>query len=227
MEFLNVDYLSKVLNLLREAFKFKKHRAMGKFMAIVIGILLLPTFLIGLIVAFYSIMITFYYNVLMKPVNYLHELVNKEGKDVHPATQFVIYLVSWPIILLLYIIMALLSVEVIVTYVSLSLITYIWTLGGFKFHVFVKEEDNISLEVNGNYKPSIPFVYVLISVLGLLVIPIVLYLILYYFWLEDIFAIIYVILILAHSIFTILYIVFVFAPNPKIENSEEAVIEQQ
>ena len=59
MNLFSTDYLSKVTNLLKEAFKFKKYKAMHPFFAVVVGITVIPFVLVSLLLSVYLIIACF------------------------------------------------------------------------------------------------------------------------------------------------------------------------
>ena len=59
MNLFSTDYLSKVTSLLKEAFKFKKYKAMHPFFAVVVGITVIPFVLVSLLLSVYLIIACF------------------------------------------------------------------------------------------------------------------------------------------------------------------------
>ena len=156
-----INYLQKMGILLREAFQFKKYKAMPVGFAILSGILMIPLVLSSFfIIAFFSV-VAFLFSVVLLPVKAFHSVVRNEGEHAMHATQFIIYFISWPVISLLYIVLSLLVPILFVLYAALSLTTYIWSFCGFRFHLFPMEE-NISINVNGNYT-ILPVIYACIG----------------------------------------------------------------
>lgn len=141
------DYLQKTKELAKEAFKLKKYKVKNKFVAILIAILFTPfiSYSLSLLVAL--AIGCFFFKIIKSPIEYLHSLVKKEGSEVQHATQAVIYLVSWPLVIFLYALNALLLVILNAGYAMLSIFAFIATLGGFKYHVFISDADDISIEV--------------------------------------------------------------------------------
>ncbi|MBQ9163094.1 MAG: hypothetical protein IJX74_07480 [Clostridia bacterium] len=172
MNLFEINYLDKLSALLKEAFKFKKYKAMPPALAVFVGILMLPFVLASFAVAATFAFLAFAFAVFTSPVKFLHTLVNKEGKDVLHATQFIVYLISWPFIFLCYSIMAFLLLLIIPAYAALSILLYVWSFGGFKFHLFMTESDNISITVEKKYM-AIPLVYVIVGFILVAIIPFV------------------------------------------------------
>ena len=109
------------------------------------------------------------------------------------------------------------------TYALLSFLLYVWSLGGFKFHLFPNQYDDISIEVEGKYH-YLPIVFVIIGGMVTVVIPMVHGIIhfvdLYEEYMESCFGMsffggIYPDYITVFSVFAILYSLIGFARNPK------------
>lgn len=220
MNLFEIDFFNKTINLIKEAFKFKKYKAMNGFFAVVVGITMIPFVLLSFYLLLLVILETFLFKVLINLVNSLKLLVNQEGKEVHPATQFIIYLVSWPVLLALYLILSLSYVWIIIFYAILSLVTYIWTLGGFKFHLFAYEKDDISIEVNEKYRKALILTYVLIALIGFVAFVaygVYTYVDLYYYFMEDLIIEYLLPFVYFGNIFTLLYTLIGLAPRPKFK----------
>jgi hypothetical protein len=59
-----------------------------------------------------------------------------------------------------------------ILYTLFAIFSYIWTLGGFKFHVFATEED-ISVEVEGKYPIWMPIAFIAVMGVLLILLPLV------------------------------------------------------
>ena len=170
MNLVQINYLDKLSQLLREAFKFKKYKAMHPALAVFAGILMIPFVLASFSVAAAFAVLAFSFSVCTSPVKYLHTLVNQEGKEVKHATQAIVYLISWPFVFFLYAVMAVLLLMIIPTYALLSILLYVWSFGGFKFHLFMTETDNISIDVSKKYL-AVPLIFVIVGYLMVAIIP--------------------------------------------------------
>lgn len=151
MNLFQIDFLGKMATLLKEAFKFKKYRAMNPALAVFTGIFMLPLVAISFVITAILAVLCFAFAVLSAPVKYLHGIVNNEGKEVKHATQAIVYLISWPMVFALYLAMSALLVAILPVYAALSIVLYAWTLGGFKFHLFPHTQEDISVEVTRRY----------------------------------------------------------------------------
>lgn len=166
----SINYMEKTTRLLKEAFQFKKYKAMPLILAILVGIFMLPVALISAILAVAVYLPGYMFAIVSQPVESLHKLLNNEGKEVKHGTQALIYLLSWGFIFVAYASLASLSVVLTVLYSLFSIVTYLWTLGGFKFHLFASEED-ISIELDRKYNLFVPIVFIAVMAILLLVIP--------------------------------------------------------
>ncbi len=164
---LTANYMQGVTAVIREAQKLKKYKAMHIAFAIVIGVLMLPIAVaaLGLAVALY--ILGYLYSVISTPTKKLHELLRNEGRDLKHATQFIIYFISWGFVFSAYAVLFGFAVVLNILYSLFSILAYICTLGGFKFHVFVCDED-ISVDVEGRYHIAVLIVYV--AVMGALIV---------------------------------------------------------
>ena len=223
MNFFEIDFLTRMATLLKEAFKFKKYKAMHPVWAVFTGIFMLPIVLASFGVIAVLSVLGFVFSFVSYPVKYMHDILNKEGKEVKHATQAILYFISWPWIFLSYALVAVLLFVLIPIYAVLAILTYIWTLGGFKFHLFVNYTDDISIEVKGRYV-FLPIVYVGVGALVTFFIPLVHgfihYAELYSLYLEKYFTLtffggIYPSYIGIHIAFTVLYALIGFARHPR------------
>ncbi|MBO5294532.1 MAG: hypothetical protein J6B71_04730 [Clostridia bacterium] len=223
MNLFEIDFLAKLTTLLKEAFKFKKYKAMSPVLAVFTGLLMLPIVVASFSVAASFAVLGFVFSVISAPVKYLHEIVRVEGKEVKHATQFIVYFLSWPTVFGLYVVMSFLLVLLLPTYALLSFLLYVWSLGGFKFHLLLNKVDDISIEVNGTYK-LLPIVFVIIGGMVVFLIPlvhgIVYYVDLYQDFMERLFAPtffggIYLVYLSLHNAFATLYSLIGFARHPK------------
>ena len=236
MNFYEVDFLQRMTALLKEAFKFKKYKAMPNVLAVFTGILMLPIVVASFAATAVLATLGFFYTVLAAPVKFLHYLVSEEGKTVKHASQAIIYLLSWTAIFVLYTAIAFLLFLLIPAYALFSFLLYVWSLGGFKFHLFANYTEDISIEVEGRYK-VLPLVYAIIGGIVFVIVPsvhgIIHYFDLYKVYLERLFWLsfltgIFPVYLGIHTAFSTLYSLIGFARYPKakaVEAVEEKVEE--
>lgn len=228
MNLFEIDYFDSTLALLKESFKFKKYKAMHPAFAIVVGLALLPFVILSFFLTVSLLVTCFFFKVLTAPIGYLHGLLHKEGQEVKHGTQVVVYWIAWPIVFLLYTLVSILLVFITVQYALLSILCYVWTLGGFKGHIFPSKVKSIEVEVTGRYK-VLPVVFTCIF-LGLCFIAfihgIVEYIDLYSNYRESLFTLGYLRVYCAIStIFSGLYSLIGFARHPETKDVEVEVEE--
>lgn len=165
-----VNFMNRASAVLKEAFLLKKYKAMPVALAIIVGIFMLPLILASLISAFFVYVLGYLFSVVSLPVQSLHKLLKEEGQAVKHGTQVIIYLASWGFVFSAYAALSFFLVTLTVLYSLFSIFTYLWTLGGFKFHLFTKEED-IAIEVNGKYNALVPVIFIALMGTLLLIVP--------------------------------------------------------
>ena len=218
----SVNFMSRASAVLCEAFKLKKYKAMPLVLAIIVGIFMLPIAIAGLVCAGVLYVSGYLFSVVSLPIQRLHKLLRDEGQGVHSATQFIIYFLSWSFVFSCYAMLSLFLISLTVLYTVFSILTYIWTLGGFKFHAFASDED-ISIEVDGKYNILIPVIFIAVMAVLLIVLPainavstIIDYEIKFTFDVfKDLFKEEAASLRAWRLLFSALYAAFAFAPNPK------------
>ncbi len=229
MSFFEIDYLQKMTDLLKEAFLFKKYKAMNKILAVFTGIFMLPIVIASFFAVAWFASLAFLFSIFSAPVKYLHEIVRDEGKEVKQFTQLVVYLISWPTVFSLYVLMSFLLILLIPAYALLSFLLYVWSLGGFKFHLRLNKIDDLSIEVNQTYF-ALPLVFIVLSCITAISAPLIHGIILYadlyqdyleHLFLEIFFVDVFPIYIWGHSMFATLYSLLGFARRSKKEEKEE------
>ena len=168
----SINFVERATAVLKEAVQLKKYKAMPLVFAIIVGIFMLPVVAVSAILAVLVYVLGYLFSVVSLPLQSLHKLLHEEGQGVKHATQFLVYLVSWGFVFTAYASLTFLMVTLTVLYSLFSIFTYLWTLGGFKFHLFATEED-IAVEVDGKYNILIPIIFIAIMGALLLVVPLV------------------------------------------------------
>ena len=171
MSLYEIDFLAKLVMLLKEAFKFKKYKAMHPVLAVFTGIFMIPLVLASFFATALYAVFAFAFSILSAPVKAMHGTLHIEGQSVKHGTQVVIYFITWPFISFMYALLSILLLMILPIYAFLSVVTYAWSLGGFKFHIFMDRDDDISVEVRGKYGIVIPIVFIGVSAIILTVIP--------------------------------------------------------
>lgn len=177
MSFLNVDFAKGTTALFKEAFKFKKYKAMPLPFAIIVGICQIGSTISSFLIAGFIYLLNFIMKLFAFPVEQIHGVIHNEKDQVKAGAQTVIYLVSWPMIFFSYVLLIFSTFVLNFLYIFLAIDTYIWTLGGFKFHLLLSDAKDIEKNVEGKYnkKALIAFVIVLgILLVAAFVLPTVL-----------------------------------------------------
>ena len=228
---LNINYVEKITTLLKEIFKLKKYKAMNKVLAVFTFIIMLPTFASTLSVAAVLYIFSYLFRLAAIPSDYLKSLLNNEGKEVYPSTQFILYFISWPVIFTYYVLISGLLVIITIFYTILNIDGYICSLGGFKFHLYANQIEDISIEVKGQYNIVLPLVLIIITAIVSLVLPTlhgaITYVILYYNYLEHTFTLFFYGTYLKISgLFIPLYTLLFLCPNPRLKDIEKQEINE-
>ena len=156
-----LDYLKSTTNLLKESFKMKKYAQMNKFLAVLVVILMLPFIIPSIFLGGGLIYSTFLFKAYKMPIDFLHTLLHNEAKDLKGGAQFAVYFLCFPLVFFLYALIALTLIGIIFDYAILALLSYIWTLGGFRFHAFIGDTDkSIEIKVQGDYPNAVAGLYV-------------------------------------------------------------------
>jgi hypothetical protein len=220
-----IDFLNKLSVLLKEAFLFKKYKAMSPVAAVFVGVLMLPFVVASFFVTVAFASIAFMYKILSAPAKFSHDLLHEEGQSVMHATQTIIYCISWSFVIFLYVMMSLLLFMILPMYALLSVLLYVWTLGGFKFHLFADKIDDISITVNGKFKSPLLLTFIFLGLLITVIVPaahgFICYIDLYKDFMEKLFAAKFIPIYLkyfgAHVLFSFLYSIIGFSSCPKQE----------
>ena len=185
----SVNFMQRTTAVLTEAQKLKKYKAMPLALAIIVGIFMLPIAIAAAACAAVLYVLGYLFSVVSLPVQRLHKLLHDEGQGVQHATQFILYFLSWTFVFSAYALLSFFLIVLTVLYSVFSILTYICTLGGFKFHVFPADED-ISIEVDEKYAIAIPVIYISCMAALLIIVPLIktFTLILEYNYLEPTFA---------------------------------------
>jgi hypothetical protein len=174
MLFLNVDFSKGMTTLFKESFKFKKYKAMHPFFAVVVGLCQIPYVLISFLVAAIICVFDFIAGVLAYPIEQVHGLIRREKNEVRGAAEAIIYFLSWPFLFFFYILLTFMTFMLNVLYVIAALSTFIWSLGGFKFHLFLARAGDIKKDVKGKYHPAVSIVFTVIIGVLFILLPIIL-----------------------------------------------------
>lgn len=222
----SVNFMDKTSAIIKEALLLKKFKAMPLALAIAVGVFMLPLILISAVLAIFLYIFGYLFSIISLPIDRLYKILHDEGQSVQHATQFIIYFLSWTFIFSAYAMLSFLLIVLTVMYSLFSIICYIWTLGGFKFHLFADQED-ISIAVEGKYNILIPAIFVSVAAALLLILPLiqtVSFVIDYPRITSEMFFKVFEMKIAAgrglRILFAAIYSIAAFAPNPKKEIEE-------
>lgn len=135
----SINFLEKGKELLHKVISFEKYQNKKKVARVFIHIGLdlvtgIPTFvLFGFIAILY-----FLVKIVTAPLGFLHSLAESQGQKVRHASEAVIYLVSWPIIFLLYVFMAFIQIAFCAVYAVMFCFGWLWSLCAFSFNPLVE-----------------------------------------------------------------------------------------
>jgi len=167
-----VNFMDSTSAVWKEAVKVKKYKAMPLVLAIVTGVLMLPVAIAGALVTVCLYVLGYLFSVISLPAQKLHKLLHDEGQSLKHASQFIIYFLSWTFVFSTYAALSFFMILLNVLYTVFAILTYIWTLGGFKFHPFAGKTD-ISVEVSGKYSLWIPLAFIAGMGILLLLLPLI------------------------------------------------------
>ena len=173
MDFLNLDFAKGTTALFKEAFKFKKYKAMPAFFAVVVGICQIPFVLVSFIIAAFIYLLGFIVKLLASVYEQIHNVVRREKDEVKAGAQTVIYLISWPFIFSSYVAIIISTFLLNILYILLSLTSFVWSLGGFRFHLLMSQADDIEKNVEGKYNKIVLIVFLCVLIF-LLLLPVIL-----------------------------------------------------
>ena len=230
MNFLNIDFGKGTTALFKEAFKFKKYKAMPLAFAIIVGIFQIPFTLVSFVVAGFIYLINFIMKLFAFPVEQIHGVVRGEKDEVKAGAQTVIYLISWPLIFFSYVLLIFSTFMLNILYIIVAVTTFIWTLGGFRFHLLLSDAGDIEKTVEGKYNKNALIVYVVVIAVIIVLVPIVLTMVEYLGlspqekqlntllnpnYLIDLYKENLIMSIYVTLAFSFLYTLFAFVPFPK------------
>ena len=139
-------FFEQTKRLWLEFTKFKRFRSFPIGLSILLGILVSPLMLIFVLMMFTLFIGSIIYSLLSSPIEYLHKILKDEIKEKHVAVQVVLYLISWGVLFALYFIFAFFSFYLFILYFFTSVIGWLASLSGYKFHILANEE-NIELDI--------------------------------------------------------------------------------
>lgn len=159
------DYNQAFKMLANNFFKFKNYRRMNPVLAVIVGILMLPFTIMGLVT--FGLLYVYYYffKLLLLPAEYLMNIIRAEGKEVKHATQAVIYFVGFPTAFTFYTLIAFEMIGIHIMYLVSFIYLYFASLCGFKFKPVLRNTDeDLEIEQGPKYNVAIPLVFIIVLV---------------------------------------------------------------
>lgn len=140
-------------NLIREAFSFKKYKALPLPLAIIIGIFLLPVWATAFSFAALFYVAAAILAICDFPVETLLAFVRREAKEVNEITQVFVYFFGWPLILFFKVFAILCKIFNYVVYFVATVFFFIASLCGVEFD-FKMEKNDRNLVAEEKNKPA-------------------------------------------------------------------------
>lgn len=157
------DYDKSFKILADNFFKFKNYRRMHPVLAVIIGILMLPFTLAGLLMLGLLYVYYYFFKLLVLPADYLMGIIRNEGKEVKHATQAVIYLIGFPFAFVYYALIAFEIIGIHILYIVTFVYLYFASLCGFRFKpILLTSDDDIEIEQRPKYNVAIPVVFIVV-----------------------------------------------------------------
>lgn len=132
-----MDYHAPIKGLIKEARESTRIKEMSLVARIIVTILLVPFIILAFLNIVYYYITLFFFKAFTSPIQYLHNIVKEEAKDVKHATQFAIYWLTFPYIFFMYVIQSFTAFSFFFIWFNCMLSTYIATLGGVRFQPFL------------------------------------------------------------------------------------------
>ncbi len=209
-----IDYLKKTWKLMQEAFKFKKYKAMHPAFAVFVGIFMLPFVVVSIALTAVLTVLCFVYSLLLTPVKHFHSIVHAEGQTVKAGAQFWIYFFTWIILFAFYLVFSFIPVVIYLLYILLVIFSYIFSLGGFKFHIYPNADSDDIAKENDLSKGRFLVVPILfISIIGVLLIVAGVFGILFAATFEFIFLLLTIIMAGVYALTAALFAFIGFGPR--------------
>ena len=132
-----MDYLSLIKSLRSEALEGIQYKRMRSPFNVFAFIAMLPYIISAFLsfVGFY--VLVFIYNGVAAAADYLENWVDRKKKDLHPATEAVLYFITTPFIFLCQCFLSLFSIFFYFSWFIIQMVCFIATLGGTRWQPFL------------------------------------------------------------------------------------------
>ena len=134
-----MDYGYLIKALKDEARQNIQFSRMNKGPRILARLITLPWLVAVMVAVLQYYVALFFYKACLTPVQHLHNIMRKEGEVVKHGTQVVVYLIAFPVIFELYILLSLTTVYFYFQWFVIMVYMYFATLGGVKWQPFITE----------------------------------------------------------------------------------------
>ena len=169
-EGITMDLFLPMKNLLCEAFSFKRYKALPLPLAILVGIVLLPVWIAGLVIVGCYYLASLFLALVNYPVDALLRFVRNEAKEVNEITQVFVYIIGFPVVVLFKVFAVLFTLFNYVLFFFATIYLWIATLCALKFDISMKGiERSLEAEEKSHSATIKAIVFLLINAIGLLV----------------------------------------------------------
>lgn len=141
-----MDYSALLFGLFKEIRANKQYKIIGMPISIFAFIAVLPFIVMAAFTSLYYLVLAFFFNGIASAVKYLEKWVEEKKKDIHPATEAVLFFVTMPTIFFFNVLLSGFAVFFYFVWFVLQCFTYIATLGGIKWQPFIMDarfDDNL------------------------------------------------------------------------------------
>lgn len=129
---------------------FKQYRRLGLLLSIFAYIATAPLIVLGFVWAGIFYIVATINKFITMLLDFLKTFLHTEKENMHFAVQIVIYLICLPVIFVLEIFAALISLLVGIIYFNVTIIMFIATLAGITFQPFILEDVERDYSINHN-----------------------------------------------------------------------------
>lgn len=135
-----MDLFKKFKDLVDESLLCRSYKEMSVAQRVLCLIAVAP------FIALYTLMLLAYaaiavlYRFACYMLEYMHAFIRNERAEVRHATEFLIYIVAFPLILAMKIVNAVLAAVLMIVHFFVSMIGYVATFGGIKFRPFIFDD---------------------------------------------------------------------------------------
>lgn len=162
-----MELLNTFDSMIKEFLEFKQYKRISFIIRILVFICMLPFFLFSTMLAICEFLAIFTYNVQLKMIGIIKNVIHNEKESVFPCTEFIIYFFSFPVLLFLNLMLCANLYSVYFLNLLLTFCLYISSLAGIKFLFFFNENNlNYTKQLNSENMATSPLlIFVLICLI--------------------------------------------------------------